>query len=276
MKKGLLFFSFILMLNINCFAQYYYKDILSNRQVAADMATYKENKVRNIVIKSFESDGSPSEGFFCQKKISKDYKTADLITRADVTGTSEFISTFDNNGKLISTSDSSHNSVTNIYFRYNDKGQIQATRSTVRSNDDDFTNSLLEEHLYFYNDESQPVKMIRVRNSTDSTVILFALDDANNIGIEKDTKSGSKYYYYYNAKKQLTDIVAANDFKKNLVPDYSFEYNGAGQATQMTSSEEGGNYYFIWKYSYENGLRTKEKCYGKGRTLLGSVEYEYK
>ena len=276
MKKWLLFSIAIVSFTTCAFAQYYYKDILSNQQLVAEMALYKENKVRTINIKSFESDGSPSEGFYCRKKLSTDYKTVELLTHSDVSGSSVFTSLFTNDGKLQSTNDSSNSAVTNNIYLYDSKGRISSIKSSVRSNDDDFTNEILEEHIYNYNGQDKPVKMIRVKNNTDSTVILFANDENNNVAIEKDSKSGSKYYYYYDAKKRLVDIVQSNDFKTKLLPDYLFEYNGNNKLTQMTSTEEGGNYYFIWKYTYDNGLRTKENCYGKERNLLGSVEYEYK
>ena len=68
-----------------------------------------------------------------------------------------------------------------------------------------------------------------------------------------------------------------NDFKTRMMPDYLFEYNhSAGYLTQMTTTEEGGNYYYIWKYNYENGLRVREKCFNKEKKLMGSIEYEYK
>lgn len=44
----------------------------------------------------------------------------------------------------------------------------------------------------------------------------------------------------------------------------------------MTATEEGSNNYYTWKYVYENGLRTVERCFLKGRSLVGSVEYFYK
>jgi hypothetical protein len=276
MKKKVLFVFAFVTYAVSGFSQYYYKDILSNQQLLGDMARYKENKVRDINIKSFEADGSPSEGFFCHKKISKDYKTVDLLTRSDISNTSEVVSYFDAMGKLISTTDSSNSAVTHNQYSYDAKNRIQSISSTVRSSDDDFTNQISELHIYFYNETGMAEKMLRIKNNSDTTIILFAADENNNIGIEKDTKSGNKFYYYYDAKKHLTDIVQANDLKKNLVPDYSFEYNAAGLATQMTTSEEGGNYYFIWKYTYDNGMRVKERCYGKERNLLGSIEYEYK
>jgi hypothetical protein len=44
----------------------------------------------------------------------------------------------------------------------------------------------------------------------------------------------------------------------------------------MTATEEGGSYYFIWKYTYADGLRIKESCFSKERRLMGTIEYEYK
>ena len=64
---------------------------------------------------------------------------------------------------------------------------------------------------------------------------------------------------------------------RKIVPEYVFQYNNsAGLLSQMTTTEEGGNYYYVWKYTYDNGLRTKEKCFNKEKRLMGSIEYEYK
>jgi hypothetical protein len=258
-------------------AQYYYKDILSNNQLMADMASYKLNKVKLINIKSFEDDGSSSEGFFCQKRFAKDYSKAELFTRSNISGASLLTSTFNSKGQLLRTHDSSIISVTTNVYSYDANGRISSILSVVRSQDDDFTNEIVEEHLYSYNALDKPEQMIRVKNRRDSTVILFAADEQGNVGIEKDTKSGTKYYYYYDAKKRITDIVQSNDLKTGLVPDYIFEYNNsAGLLSQMTTTEEGGNYYFIWKYTYDRGLRVKEKCFSKERRLMGTIEYEYK
>ena len=113
-------------------------------------------------------------------------------------------------------------------------------------------------------------------NYKDTTPILFSKDENGNISIEKDTRSGYKYYYYYDAKSRLTDIVHRSEYKEQLVPDYMFEYNSEGNLGQMVSTEEGGSYYFIWKYEYQNGMRKKEQCFSKERRLLGYLEYEYK
>jgi hypothetical protein len=265
----------VLLASIMANAQFYYKDLISNKQLVADMKAYKENKVRTIALKSFEDNGVESDGFFCEKTISKDYRRTELFTRADIAAASLFVSVFDKEGKLMQTNDSSAISVTDIKYSYDAKNRINTIFSTIHSADEDYTNSITEEHIYVYENDL-PTQMIKVKNRKDSSTILFSKDDNGNIAIEKDTKSGTKFYYYYDTKNRLTDIVQATEYSKNLKPDYMFEYNTAGLLTQMTSVEEGSSNYFVWKYTYNNGLRLKEKCFTNERRLMGSIEYEYK
>ncbi len=257
-------------------AQYYYKDIVSNKQLMAEMAQLKEQKIHTISLSSYEDDGRPSEGFYCEKKINKKYTSVETLSKSYVTAASSFISTFDDKGLLLQTIDSSDIAATSSSYTYTANGQIKTITSVNHSSDDDFKTQIQEEHLYEYNTDGLPVKMTRVKNFTDSTVIIFSADESGNIAIEKNTKTGDTYYYYHDNKKRLTDVVRLNPYNQKMLPDYMFEYNYAGQIAQMTTTEEGGSYYFIWKYTYENGLRTKEKCFSKERRLMGSIDYEYK
>ena len=275
MNKKLLFGFFLLTFFNGVQAQYYYKDLISNGQVVADMKAYKENKSKKIILKSFEGDGLESKGFFCEKKLSKNYTKSELYTRADISAASLFTSTFNTEGKLLNTYDSSLLSVTEIVYTYNANNLISSIKSVIRSKDEDFENEITEEHLYEY-ENGRPSKMIRVKNGRDSTDILLAHDDNGNVAIEKDTKNGTKFYYYYDSKNRLTDIVQENEYSKNAKPDYIFEYNNAGLITQMTALEEGSKSFFVWKYNYENGLRIKERCFTDERKLMGSIEYQYK
>jgi hypothetical protein len=271
------FASAILLMAFNTTnAQYYYKDILSNKQLIAEMEQLKEQKIRTVSLKSFEDDGMPSEGFFCEKKISRNYTSTETLTKSNITGASVFTSSFDNKGLLLQTVDSSEISSSTSVYTYYDNGKINSITSVLRSSDDDFKNEIREEHFYEYNDKEIAVKMTLVKNFGDSITYIFSADEKNNITIEKNTRSGDTYYYYYDAKNRITDVVRLNKFNQKMLPDYMFEYNNAGLITQMTTTEEGGSYYFIWKYSYENGLRIKEKCYSKEKRLMGSIEYEYK
>ena len=257
-------------------AQYYYKDLVSNKRLLADMDFYRENKIRTVTARSFDDDGTESEGFFCEKKISRDYKKMSLFTRADIAAASELNSEFDDDGKLVHTNDSSALSVTDIRYSYDSKKRIHSIFSVIRSRDDDFSNDISEEHIYAYNAAGKPEKMFLIKNGKDTAEIDFAGDEKGNITIEKNTRNGAKYYYYYDGKNRLTDIVRGTDSEKRLKPDYIFEYNSAGDISQMTSVEEGSSNYFIWKYIYDNGLRIKDRCYSDERKLMGSIEYEYK
>ena len=257
-------------------AQFYYKDILSNKQLISEMAQLKEQKVRTVSLKSFEDDGSPSEGFFCERKINRNYSTVETQTKSNVTGASLFTSNFNDKGYLTQTVDSSDIASLTSFYTYDNNNNITSILSIARSSDDDFKNEIKEEHIYEYNSKGLPIKMTRVKNVTDSAVIVFSPDENNNVSIEKNTKTGDTYYYYYDTKNRITDVVRLNKYNQKMLPDYIFEYNNAGLITQMTATEEGGSYYFIWRYSYENGLRTKEKCYSKEKRLMGTIEYEYK
>ena len=266
----------IFVFSFSAGAQYYYKDILSNNQLIAEMAQLREQKIKSISLKSFEDDGSPSEGFFCEKKINRNYTAVETLTKSNVTGASEFTSTFNDKGFLLQTLDSSDISSSTSTYTYTGSNKIKSIVSIIRSSDDDFKNEIREEHIYEYNDKDLPVKMTRIKNNTDSTSFVFSTDDNNNVSIEKNTKTGDTYYYYYDNKNRITDVVRMNQFNQKMLPDYIFEYNTAGLIAQMTTTEEGGSYYFIWRYTYDNGLRIREKCYSKEKRLMGTIEYEYK
>ncbi len=266
---------FFIATGTNANAQYYYKDIVSSKQITADLNAYKENKIRKIAIKSFEDNGEESEGFFCEKKLSKNYKTSSLFTRSNFSYASLFTATYDDAGKILSTYDSSALSVTEIRYSYNSNNQITNILSSIQSINEDFNNGITEEHIYTYEKDTL-VEMKKVKNGKDTLTILFGTDEKGNVIVEKDTKNGTKYYYFYDTKNRLTDIVPETEYTKDLKPDYIFEYNNAGLITQMTAVEEGSSHYFIWKYSYDNGLRTKERCISDERKLMGSIEYSYK
>lgn len=276
MIKNIIAAGVTLLLCINSNAQYYYKDIISNRQLLAEMEILKEQKIKSVKISSFEDDGTPSDGFLIEKQINRNYTEVETFTRSNVTGPSLFTSTFTKDGLLIKTVDSSDLAVNTSNYFYDDKRRIKSIQSHIHSSDDDFTNEITEDHNYEYDANGLLLKMYRIKNGNDTTVIFFSPDEKNNVSIEKDSKTGKSYYYYYDSKNRLTDVVHLNQFNQKMLPDYVFEYNNAGQISQMTTTEEGGSYYYIWKYIYANGLRIREKCYSKERRLMGTIEYEYK
>ncbi len=258
------------------FAQFFYRDLISVAQANEEMAAYKKAGIKNIKIKSLEANGEESEDFFCEKKISKDFRKTSLYTRTGNQGKSLMESFFNKDGLLIKTYDSSEIVVSRNEFFYDNNNRLSSTLSYSKSNDDDFVNEITEAHVYHFNEDGIPVSMLKIKNQTDTIVVLFYPDENNNVAIEKETKNGSKYYYYYDENKRLTDVVHTNEFKQKLVADYVFEYNEEGKIAEMTTTEDGNNNFSVWKYDYENHLKVKERIFDRNGMLMGKIIYEYK
>jgi hypothetical protein len=275
MKKSLLLFFVHCWVVTFCNAQFFYKDILATKEAMADLAIYKEQKITKINLKSTEYDGLESEGFYCVKNINKKYTKVEVLSRTAMAEPSVFTSYFSKAGFLEGSVDSSTVTVTRSTYTYNIAGNIERINIKSYASDEEAENIISEDHVYIYENSSLN-KMYRIKNNADTVTFVFLKDEEGNIGIEKNTTSGETYYYYYDNKHRLTDVVKQNEYNGKMLPDYIFEYNAANQITQMTSVQEGSNNYFIWRYTYGGGLRLKEKCYSKQKRLLGTIEYEYK
>ena len=122
--------------------------------------------------------------------------------------------------------------------------------------------------------------MIRIKVKADSTIIRFKKDENQNITEELWLKKGrilEHYYYYYNDKAQLTDIVRFNAKAQQMLPDFLFEYNDNGAISTLTQIPQGSSDYVIWQYVYdERGLKIKDVLFDKHHELLGTVTYTYK
>lgn len=276
--KRTLGLSILMLITIcNNYAQYYYKDIVSTIQAKQEMESYKLAGIHQIKINSIESNGENSTGFYCEKKITKDYKKASLYTKSIGTSKSVLISYFNDNNQLIKTYDSSELVISTNEYVYDNNNRLIKISTSSQSSDDDFVNKLKEEHIYVYtNNTDVPERMYRIKNSKDSILVIFSIDENNHISIEKDTRDASKYYYYYTTSNQISDIVHTNEYKQKLVADYIFEYNSSGQISQMTTTEDGDNNFLVWKYSYDNNLKSMERIYTNDGKLIGKLEYEYK
>jgi YD repeat-containing protein len=256
-------------------AQYYYNDIVNNKAVLNELAMLKEKKIKGVKVLSLESNGAQTEGFTCRKKINRDFTEVEIYTETNESYPNTFISSFNKAGLLQRTIDSSEAGATTIDYRYDEAERLVSIISSKHFSDDDagFSN---EQHLYQYNNAGILQQMRLIKNNRDSTLYVFEADEAGNIIIEKNAKTGELYYYYYDLKHRLTDVVHSYNFQKNLFSEFTFEYNPEGQVTKMMTSEREGAYFFTWRYNYEDGMRTNERCYSKEGRLMGSIEYEYK
>lgn len=281
MKKYFFLIGFLMagMLQNRLQAQYYHKDIIGNRQALKEKNLLQDLKIKKVIVHSFEGDRSESEGFFCEKKITKNYRLVETYTKSYISGRSILTASYNENGLLLQSTDSSDMAVSVSQYEYDLNGNILRIISRSHSFDDDFATRLIEIHQYKYDNKSRPVQMLRIRNGKDSALIDFVQDERGNITDEIEPGiNGQHFYYYYDDKNRLTDIVKYNAVKGALKPDFIFEYNRQNQLVKMVAIEEGmSGDYNTWQYVYgDEGQRIIEKCFSKENILLGYFEYEYK
>lgn len=256
-------------------AQYYYLDIIGTKQTNQQYKMLRAFQYKHINATSFEGN-EPSKDFVLEQTITNDGRQ--IVTRSATIGSTEsfFISNYQNN-RVIKTVDSSRNALVTVLYEYDRTGQLVSTNTTSTDFDGTFTSS--ETHLWNYNEKGLPEKMLKIKNKTDTTLVTFTLDEQDNVAEERWSKNNRKietYYYYYNPKKQLTDVVRYNPRAKAMLPDYMFEYDNKGHITQMTQTQKGNANYLVWKYLYnEDGMKQKEVVFNKQKEMLGRIEYSY-
>ncbi|CAN5166545.1 hypothetical protein BH09BAC2_BH09BAC2_14350 [soil metagenome] len=275
---GVLILLLFTLLQKNVTAQYYYRDVLTNLQQLKEFTILKNENLRTIVINSFENDGSPSDGFSCQKKFDKNFRRSEMFSNSNVTGGSILITIYNDKGQIIKLTDSAARNVSHTSYQYDNTGKIKLI--TIDTKADDEASGITETREYQYSTAGKPEKMVRKKLNKDYSVVNFVTDEKGNISEEREIVGGkefNRFYYYYDDRNRLTDIVHFNNRIKKLLPDFMFEYNTASLVKQMIATEAGTSNYSIWTYSYNDlKLRETEKCYSKQRRLIGSVTYQYK
>lgn len=256
-------------------AQYYYKDIVSTQQTGEQLKKYREARIKNVRVESFESSGEKTEDFEGVQHISSDYSRITTSFNTALAGASQLTTFFNASGQLLRTVDTTDGSGSISEYSYDGQGRISSIINTSTSPGAHLEK---EEHQWFYNSSGKPERMLRIKNNTDTTHLSFVLDEKGNVAEENSRRNGTaqtSYYYYYNNDNKLTDIVTYNRKAQRLLPIYVFEYNNDGTASSMLVVPEGTDDYQRWRYEYSNGLKTKETCYNKRRQMLGRIEYVY-
>lgn len=257
------------------FGQFYYKDIFSVQLTASEQSACATAKVKKITLKSLDEQGEPKKDFFCEKKLSKDFRKNTVLTRTLVEGKSMMITTFNQKGYPLQTYDSTDHLVKKTTYTYNhDTVLLNITTESV-SKDDDFISTLKEAHHYQYDPNGKLTALDVIIEGKPSTTIIFAYDESGNIGIEKNSTTGIVYYYYYDEQNRLTDVVHNSDVLEKLVLDHQFTYDDAGNITRQITTERGRNSFIVWKYTYDGQLKTQDELYTMNGDLLGQIEYSY-
>lgn len=272
----------LLFLITTCFAlaapaQLYYKDVLTTKQTTEQLKLYKAGKVKKVVLNSFEGTGEPTDKFICYQEIAPGYNFIKTFTQSVQTLQSVLVSQFNTKGQLIRSSDSSNTTLNISTYSYDVQGRLVAVESSSQAYA--YKTKESEKHLWSYDSTGTPVKLLRIKNNSDTTVIEFKMDEKGNAGEEIWFSKGIEtqhWYYYYDNSNRLTDIVRFNEKARKLLPDYLFEYNDQSQLTQMIAVQAGSSNYVTWRYRYnEQGLKTRESIYSKQKELMGYITYSY-
>lgn len=262
-----------LLLTCNVQAQYYYQDVHNTQVTAATMDLFKTNKVSFQHVKTLDANQETDNDFICIRGANPNYRQLRAVTQSTVSGRSVLVSSFNNNGRLTKTVDSSETAINTAQYSYNAAGALELIATNSRGREDKFRRA--EQRRFVYDTAGHLVKLIIKKEGLDSSVVQFKLDAEGRV-IEEAAAGRQRVYYNYNAAGKLTDVLRYYPSRKRMLPDYSFEYDAKGVLTQMTvfNIEQGD--YLIWKYSYdEKGLPSREDCFGKGNEQLGMVRYTY-
>ena len=177
----------------------------------------KNANIKHIKITSFDENDQPSEGFFCEKKINKNFSQSQLMTNSNITGESLLVTDYNGKGDVVKTTTTTPHTTNTVEYKYDKEGNIISIFTNTVADGD--SNGITETHEYFYQN-GRPVKMIRKKNNTLISTITFIADDKGNI-IEEDPSGKSddkKYYYYYDDSNRLTDVVHYNKLLKDCYP----------------------------------------------------------
>jgi len=265
---------------LGCFtlqAQYYYNDINGTGETNRQMKTFLANKVKTVTAKGVNPNGMQATDFTELQEVKENGMALKVTTRNN-SNTTIYYNRFDNQGRLISISDSSTGIQSITTYQYDATGKILLVINSIKDTANDFNQ--IETHQWIYNIAGIPEKMWRIINQTDSLEIRFAPDENGNIVDERTYKKRLEtavVYYYYDEKNRLSDIVRFNKKLNRLIPDIMFEYDDSDRVVQKITTTSSLNLgYLIWRYLFnEKGLKTKEALFNKDKELTGKIEYNY-
>lgn len=262
-------------------AQYFYHDIYQTRLTNEEHAAYTKYNIRRVNITSYDAYHTVNKDFVCKKELSENNKQVITNTASPGTGSSTLRSEFDDSGRIINTIDSTSISINRTHYYYNPNypnspDSLIFVSSAIKDKD---TFLLKETHIYYYDGNGIPIRMIREKNGLPFSEVTFKTDSSGRVIKESEegkNETPPPVYYKYNATGKLTDIFHYNKHRQKMQPDFLFDYDARGRLLEKTTVIMNTGDYLLWKYFYnEQGLISKEVCYGKKQALQGSLEFTY-
>src|ERR1700721_541076 len=148
-----------------CNAQYYYKDLVVNRENTANWRSYKDNHVKAVTLSSLETDGKPTEGFEGDQQVSADELHVTTHSKSPGTGDSWIFADYSPRGQgLIRNLDTSDTYENMSIYQYDDQGQLISISDTSTETDNHLTD--VEQHIWTYDPAhpDNPQSILKIRN----------------------------------------------------------------------------------------------------------------
>lgn len=274
MKNWIWFIALGFLPSVN--GQYYFNDIVANAQTHQQYKLLRTLTVKKITGYSQETVQDAQGDLLFTQEVSMDGKRITLYSQEQNSKTSRTI-TYYNLGKLVKSESNNKNTQNITLYTYHESGMPSRIQTTSRDTFLATTNT--EVHEYFFKKDSTPDFAYIIRNNSDTMQVYFTCNEQKQILDEtwkRKNKEIEKYYFYYNSRKELTDIVRYNSIANKLLPDFMFTYDDTGNVKEMIQVPRSSSNYLIWRYTYnDKGLKLTDQCFNKSKTLLGSVKYVY-
>lgn len=277
-----IFFSLCILLSQSLQAQYYYNDILGADETNRQIKIYQANKVKTISATGYDKQGAKANNFSEFQEVKENGMALKISSFNGINKTVVY-TRFDNQGRIINSTDSASGIQNTTMYEYAMDGKITGIKNTTKDFSNDFNQT--ETHQWLYNSSGKPEKMWRLittgtPGTTDSLEIRFVVDEDGNTAEERTFRKGIEtgyLYYYYDDKNRVSDIVRYNAKLKKLLPDFMFEYDDNDRVIQKITTTSSRNLgYLIWRYIFDTkGLKTKEALFNNDKELTGKIEYSY-
>ncbi len=257
-------------------AQYYFNDLLANKQTHTQYQTLRKWKVRSFTVVAAPDQPTAKEEVLINQEISLDGKRIVIYSNENGGKTYRTITQYEG-GKLIRSIAGTRTGDITTQFTYTANGLPLKIQSTTKDTALDINQ--LEVHHYFYQKDSVPDYAFVIRDNSDTLRVNFIIDSLQLVAEERwmrGNKQVERYYYYYDNNRRLTDIVRFNNKAGRLLPDFIFSYDETGRMNKMIQVPRYGNNYLSWEYSYdEKGLKTMEKMTSKDKQQSATLFYRY-
>lgn len=260
-------------------AQYFYQDLYSTWQANAKQNMYRQLNVKKIQVFSYDPYHERDNSFSVEKIFARDYRVVNSITQSSVNGDSWLKNTYDSQYRIVESWDSSNFAINLTNYRYDSAGRLIEINILSRTPAQSIGEAMLtEKHLFAYDQQGRPLRMIRIKNQTDTSMAIFQIDTAGRVVQEVDSIDGRTFVFHfsYAGKGLLTGIFRYDARLQKTIPIQTWEYDDQQQVRRMTTNAGGNGGMNVWLYDYDpHHLVQRERCLADGKTFIGSVEYTY-